>query len=318
MDILQFINSKDVRNYLKKINYNFTAPEAAWLIYRSKNHTVYEKLGAYEQFMKEYQDCKVEVANIPTLDSLFEYLKEYIENCKKAIDEFSQPGGIYSIKVCFRDRDTNYEVKYLFDNFTAVKEQCKSEMQWNYIEDAVSFVISKHFPKNKAVKNIKYPVQIVLRANDLEIIDIDILNMFDIFRELAFDFPVPFKAGDIVFNKYSYQEPVVFCSVGHFPQSKSSRINGNVLDMTYNCIAVIDDSLQKDFDFNYMDLEYYTEDLADEYKLLLPVSLFIKDEIDIALCCDAFHSLALKDYIEKSMPRGYTNEIMKELGMKNE
>ncbi len=59
MDILQFINSKDIRNHLKKINYQFNTLEAAWLIYHSYNHSVYEKFDAYEQLMKEYPDCRV-------------------------------------------------------------------------------------------------------------------------------------------------------------------------------------------------------------------------------------------------------------------
>ena len=35
MDIYKFINSKDVRNYLKEINYEFTPVETAWLIWQS-------------------------------------------------------------------------------------------------------------------------------------------------------------------------------------------------------------------------------------------------------------------------------------------
>ena len=33
MDVYKFINSKDIREYLKKINYEFTPVEAAWLIW---------------------------------------------------------------------------------------------------------------------------------------------------------------------------------------------------------------------------------------------------------------------------------------------
>lgn len=59
MDILQFINSNAIRNHLKKKNWQFDTLEAAWLIYHSYNHSVYEKFDAYEQLMKEYPDCRV-------------------------------------------------------------------------------------------------------------------------------------------------------------------------------------------------------------------------------------------------------------------
>ena len=70
--------------------------------------------------------------------------------------------------------------------------------------------------------------------------------------------------------------------------------------------------------YNYIDLEYYPYELTGKDKALLPISRFLKGDIDIGLCCNAFHNLSLADYMEKSMPRGYTDEIMKELGIKNE
>ena len=54
MDILRFINSKDIRNHLKGINYQFNTLEAAWLIYQSTNYTLYEKLDAFEELMQCY------------------------------------------------------------------------------------------------------------------------------------------------------------------------------------------------------------------------------------------------------------------------
>ena len=82
----------------------------------------------------------------------------------------------------------------------------------------------------------------------------------------------------------------------------------------------IDDGMFFDdnFYYNYIDLEYYPYELTGKDKVLLPISRFLKGDIDIGLCCNAFHNLSLADYMEKSMPRGYTDEIMKELGIKNE
>ena len=41
--ILQFVNSKDIREYLRTIDYQFNALEAAWLIWQSRNTTVEER-----------------------------------------------------------------------------------------------------------------------------------------------------------------------------------------------------------------------------------------------------------------------------------
>ena len=100
---------------------------------------------------------------------------------------------------------------------------------------------------------------------------------------------------------------------------KCLREIGDEKDMTYEYYCMIDsDSIFRDIDYNYMDLEYYPYELTGKDKVLLPISRFLKGDIDIGLCCNAFHNLSLADYMEKSMPRGYTDEIMKELGIKNE
>lgn len=36
MDIYQFIDSKDIRNYLQDMKYKFTVPETAFLIYMTQ------------------------------------------------------------------------------------------------------------------------------------------------------------------------------------------------------------------------------------------------------------------------------------------
>ena len=42
MDIYRFIDSRDMREHLQKLNYPFTPPEAAFLVYRCKAATLEE------------------------------------------------------------------------------------------------------------------------------------------------------------------------------------------------------------------------------------------------------------------------------------
>ena len=48
MDIYQFIDSRDIRNYQQDIKYKFTVPETAFLIYMSRSATLNEKLDAWQ------------------------------------------------------------------------------------------------------------------------------------------------------------------------------------------------------------------------------------------------------------------------------
>ena len=161
MDILQFINSNAIRNHLKKINYQFYTLEAAWLIYHSYNHSVYEKFNAYEQLMKEYPDCRVKKRlHTPAQDSLFEYLKNYIKAYKNAIYEFEAPGSVYSIEVKHFDRETDYTVETMFTNLDAVRKQCKIENDDENSGDIKNFVISKYIPESEKSSGSIIPQQI--------------------------------------------------------------------------------------------------------------------------------------------------------------
>ena len=51
VDVCRFINSKDIRDYLRSINYQFTPIEAAWLIYYCRELTLQEKHAAWQELI---------------------------------------------------------------------------------------------------------------------------------------------------------------------------------------------------------------------------------------------------------------------------
>lgn len=59
MDIYQYMNSKDIRDYLIEIQYQFSPLEAAGMIYRSDHHTLEEKFEAWEELIRTTQDCEI-------------------------------------------------------------------------------------------------------------------------------------------------------------------------------------------------------------------------------------------------------------------
>ena len=52
-------------------------------------------------------------------------------------------------------------------------------------------------------------------------------------------------------------------------------------------------------------------------KVLKPISYFLKDEIDIALCVNAINVLGKRLAVEQSIPLGYTEDILVKLGISN-
>lgn len=47
MDIFRFVNSKDIREHLRNIGYEFNSLEAAWLIYQCRDAAIDEKHKAW-------------------------------------------------------------------------------------------------------------------------------------------------------------------------------------------------------------------------------------------------------------------------------
>jgi len=89
VDILRFINSKDIRKHLKDIDYKFNSLEAAWLIYQCHDATIDEKHKAWNELIETMPDCKIEERYFSDhQESLHDYLKKYIEVENKLIKEF--------------------------------------------------------------------------------------------------------------------------------------------------------------------------------------------------------------------------------------
>lgn len=63
MDILKFVNSPDIRRYLKEIDYQPGAVEGAYLIYMSYTETLEEKMAAWKELMETVPDCAVTLGN---------------------------------------------------------------------------------------------------------------------------------------------------------------------------------------------------------------------------------------------------------------
>ncbi len=58
-NIYKYINSEDVRNHLRNIDYSFTPAECAYIVGISKNVNFREKKNAYEEIINTTPDCLV-------------------------------------------------------------------------------------------------------------------------------------------------------------------------------------------------------------------------------------------------------------------
>ena len=62
MDIYRFINSKDIRFHLQSLRYDFTLPEAAFLVWQCTDATLEEKHEAWCELIRTMPDCGMQKA----------------------------------------------------------------------------------------------------------------------------------------------------------------------------------------------------------------------------------------------------------------
>ena len=138
MDILRFVNSKDIRKHLQDIGYAFSTLEAAWLIYQCKSTTVAEKHAAWNELIETMPDCAVRRRALGSDDryrldypSLHQLLRDYMRVEDEAIrafreDNVSKNGRqyVYGFKYYEREpRGSNpdyYRSDTLYDSFKAI------------------------------------------------------------------------------------------------------------------------------------------------------------------------------------------------------
>lgn len=319
MDVFSFINSKDVSTYLKEINYEFNTLEAAWIAHHSKNKALPEKISAWEEIINTMPDFKLENNYNTEFETLFEYLKKYIEKTNKLIEEFNKD-GLYEIEYRYGNTKMNADFNYLYTSIDSALAHCKKQYEKEH--SIKSFCIKKRIVNNKSKDEdiVWTRNEMLFRANDLAIIDVShdshendeysFLNS-GIFEYTHLEFPVPFKKGDIVCDCYKNPDvPFVLEAVGF----DDIDHNGDDLDSAnWGSFAWRACSLRYDWYWYSLDLEYYKKDLEDEHKVILPISMFLKGKIGLDLCCDAYHRLASKIETDSFVTCFYDEEDLEEL-----
>ena len=105
MDITKFINSKSIANYLKDINYEFNALEAAYLVFQSKRVSLPEKIAAWHEITETMPDMSVKARRVGWMTdepSVHDFLKKYIEFIQDDINKFYEPqDALYTFSILY-------------------------------------------------------------------------------------------------------------------------------------------------------------------------------------------------------------------------
>lgn len=342
MDIYEFIDSKDIRNYLQKMKYEFTVPETAFLIYMSRRVTLNEKLDAWREIIDTMPDCSMgERLNMEKIPSFHGFLTEYIALLKNLLDIFyKSEKEVYTYAFYEKEEKCSGPVgkfewveegKVFSDFHTAV-----SHVKKNYPDEP--------FKKLRFIKQYFSDVEdevekkLTLEMNhDLEILSVDeqgVLNdsqtdLYLTFEGMWFAFPTPFRRGDILKNPFLSEQPFVLNDIRTWgskemlengyaqedsPVKNADRTierlmkNGDTSDMNYSGCYIGEDAgngfyIFSEVFWNYLYLERYTQPLEGEQKALTAVGSKLSPDREKRIGEDLFSNTVHYFFMEEQCRR---------------
>ena len=321
MDIYKYVNSTAIRKYLKYISYDFTAEEAAWLIYQSDSASLKEKKNAWMQLIEEIPDCPMG-NKYNRRDSVHDFIREYIAALDKQYEEFKkiEEGTVYQYRFyCKNDCAWCEDFAGVYASF----DECMKEIDEDRDLGIEVYDIRKRYISSNRMIDVRY------RADDT-VMDIypdhsgneESDTIGEGFEGLWFDFPVPFEKGDILIRRpfpgpqYLVSESGPFIMEGITPWEKERNKRrkeqgfGDNSDMNaWGYFQDEDGRIFHEVMFNYMDLEYYEGPFTRERRFLVALSNFVKGKIELELLLSAYRKIILDEMADDVMLHSwYTNE----------
>lgn len=235
MDIYPYINSRAIREHLKKMDYSFDSLLCAYLVWQSEGHTLKEKHAAWQEIIDSMPDMPVpERMHCEGWDSLHKMLKTYMETENQLISWLEEEDGnsvyIYEILRPFSryrvlgEEDLGRSDHYWHDgtmmskSFRETFEQVMDDAR----EDGIRFRIRKRYLGDSEWER-SICGEYDARGNILEIDTNGITDetepqriregvpfltkeqsdvIWDSFDGFWYDIPIPFEKGDLVHDPH--------------------------------------------------------------------------------------------------------------------
>lgn len=317
VDRYSFVNSKDIREHLRKIEYNFSPLETAWLIYTCNRLSYEEKKAAWKELIATMKDCEIpKRPNCKEWESLHEFLKEYIQLIDKQIEEFytdsREERNVYMYSFLYRgDCTWCEEYKTVFASYEECLEAYRKDADNLHIDLKKGETgILRYRIKKQSLEEPEH-VMIIEYRGDNQIEDVildtglddagnDLVNWS--FEGLWFDFPTPFSKGDVLWFpkdanhvQQNCDGPFVLEGLSTWGNNQSVIENGDITDMNgYGYFLNTNGTVYYDVVQDYMDLEYYPGSFTGNWKILLLLSKFISGEVGLEFFLCAYRHALLE------------------------
>lgn len=316
MSIYDFINSPDIREHWEQISYKPSPLEMAWLIWQDNNHTLSQKHSAYWTLIDNTDDCPIPAGiHCKEYESLHEFLilRQQLEIHLSSVFDKEEPNAVYSYRM-YLDDDGDREWHLsgpLFHTFEEAYEHAQSEaipLSPNFVEFVKTYIGKD---EKQIFVRLNHEKRLV-RVDENHYLSLEEHEIYhDVFEGMWFSFPHPFEKGDILrqsdcLYRHPYEPPFVMTSI--CTEDEREHCDGS--DMTaHGYFLERDGHIYHECVHNYMNLERVPPEMARRERMLVPISRYLKGEIDLVLLLGAHKIMCYEELLSETKGMlNYTQE----------
>ncbi len=302
MNPYRFLNSADIARHCQKIQHRFSPLGTAYLVWKSKKHTISEKHQAYWEIIGTSPNVVISHnlrGNPGYHPKLHDFLKQYMELENQLLAAFyaEAPNTVYTYHhySCAQESAVKSPLYSSLDDCIHAAKGHAGNMTDAWISIYKQKLSGRGYKDGQVIIADMTPdysgiAQLWQEGDGLFTnVEMDILYTFAYFW---FQIPTPFQRGDIVWDTESkipfvldfvcYQEADP-CSIARWERE------GDETDMTASGYF-IEESGQVFHNVrdNYLSLEYYPKKPEGAKRILKALSSYLKKEIDLALLLNIY------------------------------
>ena len=333
MDIYSYLNSKDVAEHCRKLNYQFNTIEAAFIINFCRRLTVKERHNVFIELMSEMPDMQLPKKLSYKCEDLglFHNLKEKIKAESNLLERLYNGNGnlIYRYSIYYMDSKCDVDSTEVYSSYEKAKIAALENL-----EEREQLIFKASEPDSTTI--------ISCYCNrDNEIMDISVNDgayskITDFFDDIWIYIPTPFKKGDLLYlpendapySSYFSNTPMVLTHIAYWDKDEAAierkKETWDSSDMTaYGFWPDAPDHVYDECCHNYYDLEYYRGELIGtrrykdfDFRLLKAISAYMQGKINEDMFLAANNLIRAEKLMKKSFPTwDYVEESYKEAGI---
>ena len=320
MNIYDLVNSHSIAEHWKKIDYKPDSLESAWIVYNNMKLSFSEKCKYWEEIINTMPDMEIPDNECcsRSFDSLHSFLRCFMDLTRRFLVWFyNNAGCVYSVN----EWSEEFRIGSVFSSAERIEQYVNSK----YFEDRIRFFLKRtvidEFQEDEDIglhpfativvdKKMQAVYQKIWTYNGFPC-SAEEYELLKAFNGMIFDFPIPFKKGDLL---YKHRE-------GLWPKNDKEELyvytslNKDTMDVVGFGQGMIGHIYKSDYQGCCMDFELYDGECDNEKRIMKALSIYEKGLISDDKFTKLYQYILMEEEMKYSIVCHFSEEILELVGI---